>query len=107
MSKLNLLSERAAVKISEYITTQHEWVKKQEETLADTILGLDVSPYDLRQIVSGIKTGNETLEYLKVYFEQFVGVSYSVYCKNKPEIVNVETPADKIMEAIQELIDKK
>jgi len=102
--QVSVLAERAALKISGYIEKQVEWIGKQEEVLADTVLGKDVSQYDLRQIVAGIKTGKETLSYLKLYFEQFVGMTYDEYCEQHPEIAKIETPEEKLLQLIKEIV---
>lgn len=104
MKELTLLHERVAVKFAGYIEVQNTWIKEQEEKLADTLLGKDVSPYDLRQIVAGIKTGKQTLEYLVTYFEQFVGITYKEYCEANPTVIKVESPEEKILSAMKEFM---
>lgn len=102
----SLLQERAAVKIAGYIKAQQTWITQQEAKLADTVLGLNVSDYDLRQLVAGLRTGKETLSYLKSYFLQFVGMDYDTYCEQNPEAIKVVTPEEKLLEAIKGLIQK-
>lgn len=102
--EISVLAQRAANKMTGYIKDQVKWIKEQEEKLADAILGLNSTGYDLRQLVTGIKIGQETLNYLKIYFEQFVGISYDEYCTEHPEAMKIVTPDEKLLSAMKEFM---
>jgi hypothetical protein len=108
MEKLNLkpLEAMVANKIHKSIVEQHEFIAKQDENIAECLIGDRHNGWNLRQNVQAGETGKEALKSLLKLFKDYVGVDHEEYLKHLKVEDKTQSVADKLMDAIKSAIGK-
>lgn len=101
--QLNKITQAIAERIHLKIKQQVNWIKDQDKVVTENILGNSTNTFDLRQNVQALKTGENTLTYLKETFESTVGISYDAYVESIGE-KKITTPEEKFLNAIREVV---